>query len=129
MLKLGRSQWRSSSTSEANPQREVDGSRGAGAFQVIGVRARDLGSGIGRTDVAPRIGEVGMIERIGEDSLELHLQALMHREVLQQRQVDVLHRRSLQDIDSGVSKSSDAGRIGADRVAIGTPRYFKCPDV
>ena len=68
---------------EANPQREVDGSRGAGAFQIVRVYARDLGRRIRRTDIASRIGEAGVIEGIGENSLELHLQALMHREVLQ----------------------------------------------
>src|SRR6266851_1411227 len=125
MHRSGRSRWRSTSTSEANPQREIDRSRRAGAFQVIRVRAGDLGRGIGRTDVTSRIGEAGVIEGIGEYSLELYLQALMNREIFQQGQVDVLHRRPLQDIDSGVTKPSDAGWVVADRVAIGTTRDFK----
>src|SRR5207244_2554334 len=69
------------------------------------------------------------IERVRKDGLKLHHEALVKMEILHERQVDILHRRTLQDIDSRVSEPSDACRVVADRIIVGATGDLEGGDV
>ena len=70
-----------------------------------------------------------MVESVRESGLEPQRAALSEPELLHQSQVDVLHRRSLQDVDARVAEPADVIGTVANRVVVRATWHPESGDV
>src|SRR4051794_22455202 len=109
---------------ENDPQSEIDLARPGLAQQRAGLAADDAYRP-GRADIGCRGAEARVIQGIRHDHAEPHREAFAIFEILQQPEVQVANRGSVENVQSGVAEPAYRRRIAAYRIGCRAARNRK----